>query len=90
EQFVGLGKPVVTLPGPGPQFTPAFATVQAKMLGPSVQMVNNPEEVGGAIAQIICDPDRLQLIYKNGKQRMGESGAGDRIAQQLIKALLVD
>ncbi len=90
EQFVGLGKPAVTLPGRGPQFTPAFATVQAKMLGPSVQMVNNPEKVGTAIAKIIHDPDRLQLIYKNGKQRMGESGAGDRIAQQLIKALLID
>lgn len=94
EQFVGLGKPVVTLPGRGPQFTPAFATVQAKMLGPSVQMVNDPEEVGIAIAKIIRDPNQLQLIYKNGKQRMGESGAGDRIAkqlaQQLTHALLID
>lgn len=87
EQFVGLGKPAVTLPGNGPQFTPAFATVQAKMLGPSVQMVRQADEIGGAIAKIIRDPDRLQLIYRNGKQRMGESGAGDRIAQRLIKAL---
>ncbi len=90
EQFVGLGKPAVTLPGNGPQFTPAFATVQAKMLGPSVQMVSQADEIGGAIAKTIRDPDRLQLIYQNGKQRMGESGAGDRIAQQLTKALLVD
>ncbi|MGB3296270.1 MAG: lipid-A-disaccharide synthase-related protein [Phormidesmis sp.] len=90
EQFVGLGKPAVTLPGNGPQFTPAFATVQAKMLGPSVQMVGQADEIGEVIAQIIRDPDRLQLIYQNGKQRMGERGAGDRIAQQLIKAFLVD
>ncbi len=90
EQFVGLGKPVVTIPGPGPQFTPAFAAVQAKMLGPSVQKVNQPEDVGAAIAQIMCDPDRLQKICQNGQQRMGEPGAGDRIAQQLIKALLID
>ena len=87
EQFVGLGKPAITLPGNGPQFTPAFATVQAKMLGPSVQMVSQPNEVGEAVAKLMRDPDRLQLIYQNGKQRMGEPGAGDRIAWQLIEAL---
>ncbi|MGC1310479.1 MAG: lipid-A-disaccharide synthase-related protein [Phormidesmis sp.] len=87
EQFVGLGKPAITLPGNGPQFTPAFATVQAKMLGPSIQMVNKPEDVGPAIAQIISDPDRLHLIYENGKQRMGEPGAGGAIAQQLDKLI---
>jgi hypothetical protein len=88
EQFVGLGKPVVTLPGKGPQFTLAFATVQAKMLGPSIQKVSSPAEVGGAIAKIMSDPDRLQLVYENGKQRMGEPGAGDAIAHQISKILL--
>jgi hypothetical protein len=88
EQFVGLGKPVVTLPGKGPQFTLAFATVQAKMLGPSIQKVGSPAEVGGAIAKIMSDPDRLQLVYENGKQRMGEPGAGDAIAQQISKIVL--
>ncbi|MEL6777893.1 MAG: lipid-A-disaccharide synthase-related protein, partial [Cyanobacteria bacterium J06597_16] len=87
EQFVGLGKPAITLPGNGPQFTQAFATVQAKMLGPSVHMVCSPKEIGGAIAQILSDRDRLQLIQENGKQRMGEPGGGERIARQLIKHL---
>lgn len=90
EQFVGLGKPVITLPGKGPQFTLAFATVQAKMLGPSIQMIDDLEKVGMAIAQIMRDPDRLRMIDQNGKQRMGERGAGDRIAQQLTQALLID
>ena len=85
EQFVGLGKPAITLPGKGPQFTQAFATVQAKMLGPSVQMVSTPEEIGPAVANIINDPDRLQLIYQNGRARMGEAGAGSAIAQQLFQ-----
>ena len=87
EQFVGLGKPAITLPGKGPQFTHAFATVQAKMLGPSIQMVSTPEEIGPAIAKIISDPDRLQLIYQNGRQRMGEPGAGNAIAQKLLQTL---
>jgi uncharacterized protein (TIGR03492 family) len=85
EQFVGLGKPAFTLPGKGPQFTAAFAKVQAKMLGPSVQTVSDPDEIGPEIAKLIGDPERLQRISQNGKQRMGEPGAGDRIAQQLIK-----
>ena len=83
EQFVGLGKPAITLPGEGPQFTLPFATVQSKMLGPSVQMVNQPEEVGATVARIMNDPDRLQVIYQNGKHRMGEPGAGERIAGRL-------
>lgn len=87
EQFVGLGKPAITLPGKGPQFTQAFATVQAKMLGLSVQMVSHPDDVGQAIAQIINSPDRRQQIYDNGKQRMGEPGASSAIAQKLIHLL---
>lgn len=87
EQFVGLGKPAITLPGKGPQFTHSFATVQAKMLGPSVQMVSTPEEIGPAVAKIISDPDRLQLIYQNGRQRMGEPGAGSAIAQKILQIL---
>ncbi|MEL6352467.1 MAG: lipid-A-disaccharide synthase-related protein [Cyanobacteria bacterium J06627_28] len=87
EQVVGLGKPVITLPGDGPQFTKAFATVQAKMLGPSVRMVETAEDVGSAIAAIISNPALMEQIRQNGKQRMGESGAGKRIAEQLIKAL---
>ena len=87
EQFVGLGKPAVTLPGSGPQFTTAFATVQAKMLGASIQMVTRPEEVGPVISRIISDPDRLQTIDQNGKHRMGEPGAGERIAARLWEVM---
>ena len=33
EQFVGLGKPVITFPGGGPQFTKRFAQNQTRLLG---------------------------------------------------------
>ncbi|MEM7712585.1 MAG: lipid-A-disaccharide synthase-related protein, partial [Cyanobacteria bacterium P01_A01_bin.68] len=36
EQFVGLGKPAFIIPGEGPQFTPAFAEAQTRLLGSSV------------------------------------------------------
>ncbi|EDX85153.1 hypothetical protein S7335_2852 [Synechococcus sp. PCC 7335] len=87
EQFVGLGKPAITLPGNGPQFTKAFATVQAKMLGPSIQMIENVDEVGDAIIQLIQDPERLQLICQNGKQRMGKPGASERIAAKVLETM---
>jgi len=87
EQFVGLGKPAITLPGQGPQFTQAFATVQAKMLGPSVQIVEQVTDVGDAIANILSNSERRQQIDKNGKQRMGTPGADKRIAVKLLDAM---
>jgi uncharacterized protein (TIGR03492 family) len=36
EQAVGLGKPVLQLVGPGPQFTEGFADAQRRLLGPGV------------------------------------------------------
>lgn len=85
EQFVGLGKPAITLPGDGPQFTLAFATVQSKMLGAAVQMVAEPGQVGSAISRILSDPDMLQLVDREGKRRMGEPGAGERIAVRVLE-----
>jgi len=85
EQFVGLGKPAIILPGSGPQFTPAFARAQTRLLGPSVTLVEQPDQVGAALAQIFSDPEKQRLIYGNGRRRMGDPGAGERIAKQLLK-----
>jgi uncharacterized protein (TIGR03492 family) len=88
EQFVGLGKPVVTFPGEGPQFTYAFAEAQARLLGCGILMVKNPGQVGMAIAKVIDDEELLKEIMINGKRRMGEAGAAKRIAECLQKTLL--
>jgi uncharacterized protein (TIGR03492 family) len=87
EQFVGLGKPVVTMSGAGPQFTPQFAEAQCRLLGESVMWVTGPEAVGPAMKQVLGDSDRLQDIRKNGLRRMGPAGAADRIAAQLMAGL---
>ncbi|NEO87391.1 MAG: hypothetical protein F6J87_24500 [Spirulina sp. SIO3F2] len=84
EQFVGLGKPVVSIPGLGPQFTPAFAEAQTRLLGVSVCLVPSPQQVGERLSGILSKPDLLQIIGDNGKRRMGTAGAAERIAQQLI------
>ncbi|MDY7003440.1 MAG: lipid-A-disaccharide synthase-related protein [Cyanobacteriota bacterium] len=85
EQFVGLGKPAIAIPGNGPQFTSAFAEAQSRLLGISVTLVKHPREVADAIKSLLNDPDRLQLIAKNGIQRMGKPGAARRIADFLME-----
>jgi uncharacterized protein (TIGR03492 family) len=87
EQFVGLGKPAITIPGQGPQFTPAFAEAQSRHLGPSIIPVNQPDQVAKAIQSLLNDPDRLQLIADNGPRRMGAPGAARRIANCLMEHL---
>ncbi len=88
EQFVGLGKPAFITPGQGPQFTATFATLQTRLLGPSLMLVKNPDEMGAAMAHVMQNPDRLAMIYQNGRQRMGQPGATAAIATRLIEQLL--
>ncbi|MCL1463301.1 lipid-A-disaccharide synthase-related protein [Argonema galeatum] len=88
EQFVGLGKPAIAIPGKGPQFTPAFAEAQTRLLGPSLILAKQPREVAEIVRSLLRDPDRLQLIADNGRRRMGKPGGADRIADCLMEKLL--
>ncbi|BAZ26483.1 hypothetical protein NIES4073_73910 [Kalymmatonema gypsitolerans NIES-4073] len=87
EQFVGLGKPAITIPGGGPQFTYAFAEAQSRLLGPSVILVEEPPEVASAVRSLLNNPDTLQAIAENGIRRMGKPGAAKRIAEYLMELL---
>jgi uncharacterized protein (TIGR03492 family) len=87
EQFVGLGKPAITLNGEGPQFTPAFAEAQTRLLGCSILHLNSPTQVASTVQTLLQDPQRLETIARNGQQRMGKPGSGSRIAQKLIQIL---
>jgi len=84
EQFVGLGKPVITLPGGGPQFTYAFAEAQTRLLGSSVVLVNKPSEVPETLQKLLNNPTLLLSIAENGKRRLGSSGSAQRIAAFLM------
>ncbi|MBW4519106.1 MAG: lipid-A-disaccharide synthase-related protein [Scytolyngbya sp. HA4215-MV1] len=86
EQFVGLGKPAITIPGKGPQFTPTFAEAQTRLLGASVTLVKHPNQVAQTIQKILSNPDQLQIIAENGLRRLGSPGAALRIASQLMQA----
>lgn len=82
EQLVGLGKPVIAIPGRGPQFTPAFAEAQSRLLGESLLVLpDDPERVASAARTLLADPARLERLRSNGQARMGLPGASRRIAE---------
>ena len=87
EQFVGLGKPAIIMPGKGPQFTYTFAEAQSRHLGPSVILVQHPNQVADVVQSLLNDPERLKLIAENGLKRMGKPGAAQRIAACLMERL---
>lgn len=87
EQFVGLGKPAIAIPGSGPQFTYAFAKAQTRLLGCSVILVTQPDRIGREIQSLLSNPTRMQAIAENGKRRMGQPGAAARIARCLMEKL---
>ena len=87
EQFISLGKPAFIIPGAGPQFTPAFAQAQTRLLGESVILVPQPQDVGVEMQQLFQQPERLQSIARNGLLRMGTPGAAKRIAECLIEVI---
>jgi uncharacterized protein (TIGR03492 family) len=87
EQFVGLGKPAIAISGKGPQFTYAFAEAQTRLLGCSVILVKQPQQVTNAIQTLLKDPDRWHLVNENGRRRMGEAGAAARIANCLMEVM---
>lgn len=84
EQFVGLGKPVIAFPGNGAQYNQKFAQNQSRLLGISLQLVNHPQQVAEKLQQLLSQPDLWQLIAINGKKRLGDSGASEKIANFII------
>ncbi len=71
EQAVGLGKPVLQIPGYGPQFTYAFAEAQMRLLGCSVSTVGKSPDEPGLITQasqkaleILADQDYRHKVFK--------------------------
>ncbi|RMH64423.1 MAG: hypothetical protein D6676_09705 [Cyanobacteria bacterium J003] len=87
EQCVGLGKPVVTFAGEGPQFTRRFARRQKRLLGESIFFLDDPLEALPTLWGIWRDSELLARIAANGVERMGRPGASDRIAAQLLEIL---
>ena len=98
EQVVGLGKPVVQLPGYGPQFTADFAEAQRRLLGPTVFCANGKvgEEINlrntGKLMFDLLKRSHFDVTLKRDCQqealrRLGPSGGTKRIAEAIAGLL---
>lgn len=87
EQLVGLGKPALSLPGPGPQFTRGFASRQSRLLGGAVQVCANEIELTQQLTALLENHARRQELGQRGRQRMGSPGGSEAIARAVIRVL---
>jgi uncharacterized protein (TIGR03492 family) len=88
EQAVGLGKPIIQIPGAGPQFTYTFAEAQMRLLGCSIQTIGTKPataetitQAAQAIQHTLADPEYLQQCRENGLERIGGAGGGAAMAR---------
>lgn len=94
DQAVALGKPVIQIPGEGPQFNYRFAEAQNRLLGLSAQTIGTgpatPATLKAAAACLqttLKDPAYLAQCVDNGRTRLGAPGASQRIAQLILNNL---
>jgi uncharacterized protein (TIGR03492 family) len=95
EQAVGLGKPVITVPGNGPSFTYRFAEAQNRLLGSSIRVIGTKpanseiiQEAALAVDRTLQDENYLASCVNNGLERMGRDGGSGKIADRSIEYLL--
>ena len=80
EQAAGLGKPVVTFPGRGPQFTAEFARMQKRLLGEAVALTERePALVATELYSVLTDDKRRAAVVRAGRERMGTPGGAERL-----------
>jgi uncharacterized protein (TIGR03492 family) len=85
-----LGKPVIQIPGCGPQFTYRFAEAQMRLLGNSVHTVGKGAagttelRLAAELAlRLMDDRDYLYQCQRNGQERVSKGGGALGIAQVL-------
>ncbi|WP_445629130.1 lipid-A-disaccharide synthase-related protein [Nostoc sp. DSM 114167] len=91
---VAIGKPIIQIPGEGPQFTYQFAEAQTRLLGISAQTIGTkpatPEilkQAAKRVVETLQDSDYLAKCKENGPERFGPPGASERIARFLLNSL---
>ncbi|MEO0826713.1 MAG: lipid-A-disaccharide synthase-related protein [Cyanobacteria bacterium J06635_15] len=94
EQAVALGKPVIQIPGEGPQFNYPFAEAQERLLGISAQTIGlgpataeTLKVAAQRIAITLKDQAYLAACLENGRTRWGPPGASYRMAQLILQHL---
>ncbi len=87
EQAVGLGLPLIAVPGAGNQ-GPAFQRMKARYFGASALSVEaDPTAMGAALDRLIADPARRLDMAEAGRELMGPRGGSQAIAQEIAAHL---
>ncbi len=98
EQAVGLAKPVVQLPGYGPQFTASFAEAQRRLLGPTVfcgigkpgsgaSLQNTADLILDVFVRIKQDENLQRECQHQAENRLGVAGGGQNLAEEITHLL---
>ncbi|HHY45997.1 MAG TPA: hypothetical protein GX506_01680 [Firmicutes bacterium] len=88
EQAAGMGRPIITFPGDGPQITAKFVRKQKKLLGGALSVVNrDPGEIAGELERLLRDPERREAMGMEGRKAIEGRGSCTEIARQVIMAL---
>ena len=88
EQAVGLGKPVISFTGYGPQTTLKRMKDQARLLGGAVKFVSDfPNGVISQISFLLSNPEERIKRGKIGSLRMGPPGGARKIANLIVNEL---
>ena len=97
DQAVAIGKPVIQIPGEGPQFNYAFAEAQDRLLGMAAQTIGTgpatPEtlkEAAHCLQKTLQDQAYLDTCIEYGRSRLGIPGASKRIAKLILDHLTSD
>ena len=86
EQAAGLGIPVVSFVGRGPQTTARRMRDQERLMGGAVRFVrDHPEGVAAEVMRLLADPEARAARGAIGISRMGPPGASEAIARFLAR-----
>lgn len=85
DQIVGLGKPIISFKGTGPQSSIQRMNEYEKLLGEAfIYERNYPKGVIKKIKELLNDPQERQRLGQIGLEHMGQIGATQKIAQDII------
>ncbi|MGH2373987.1 MAG: lipid-A-disaccharide synthase-related protein [bacterium] len=87
EQAAGMGRPVVSFPGPGPQYGPAFLRDQHRLLGDALVPTSSWQEAVLAAVRLLRSPEERERRGAVGRARMGSAGGAQRIADALVEMI---
>ena len=101
EQAVALGKPVLQVVGPGPQFTEGFADAQRRLLGPAVTCAPGPMGASSTLRETarmaseqlerLADPVEgprwREQLRRLALERLGGPGGTDRMVEAIMARL---